>query len=119
MENPMRVGPRYTEQFKSDAVEHLLRSDRSVEQVAHDLGVSPPSLRKWYKASPMGKRKKRPARVVAAERALEKATPAQTPEEQIARLQLELAAVRKENEELREDRAILKKAAAFFAKESE
>ena len=114
----MRVGPRYTEQFKSDAVELLRRSDRTLEQVAADLGVSHQSLRNWYNASSMGKRKKRPAKVVLAEKKLEQAS-AQTPEQRIAWLERELAAVRKRNAELEEDRAILKKAAAFFAKESE
>ena len=115
----MRVGPRYTEQFKSDAVMLLHKSARTIEQVADDLGISHQSLRNWYNASPMGKRKKRPVKVVLAEKALEEATSAETPEKRIAWLEQELAAVRKRNAELEEDRAILKKAAAFFAKESE
>lgn len=115
----MRVGPRYTEQFKADAVELLRRSERTMAQVAEDLGVSHQSLRNWYNESPMGKRKKRPAKVVAAEKALEEATSSETPEQRIAWLERQVASLEKENAELREDRAILKKAAAFFAKESE
>jgi transposase len=115
----MRVGPRYSEQFQADAVALLVKSERTIAQVAEDLGISHQSLRNWYNASPMGKRKKRPVKVVAAEKALEQASSAETPEQRIAWLERELAAVRKRNAELEEDRAILKKAAAFFAKESE
>jgi transposase len=43
----------------------------------------------------------------------------QTAEQRLAKLERENAVLRKENESLRMDREILKKAAAFFAKESE
>jgi transposase len=43
----------------------------------------------------------------------------ETPEQRVARLERELDRLRKENESLKTDREILKKAAAFFAKESE
>lgn len=115
----MRALPRYTHQFKADAVALLHRSNRSIAEVASDLGISHQSLRDWYNLSPMGKRKKRPAQVIAAEKTLERVTAAESPEQRIAWLERELAAIRKENDELKEDRAILKKAAAFFAKESE
>lgn len=42
----------------------------------------------------------------------------ETPEQRVARLERENAALRRENDTLRMDREILKKAAAFFAKES-
>ncbi|HEY8079335.1 MAG TPA: hypothetical protein VIF62_34630, partial [Labilithrix sp.] len=44
---------------------------------------------------------------------------AEAPEEKIDRLEREVTELRKENDSLKLDRAILKKAAAFFAKESE
>ena len=43
----------------------------------------------------------------------------ETPEAKIARLERELAAARHQISSLETDRAILKKAAAFFAKESD
>jgi transposase len=43
----------------------------------------------------------------------------ETPEDRVHRLERENAKLRKQVERLEEDRAILKKAAAFFAKESE
>jgi len=44
--------------------------------------------------------------------------PGETLQQKLARLEQENAALRKENEELRTDRDILKKAAAFFVRES-
>jgi transposase len=110
----MRVRPTYSDQFKSDAVALLVSTDRSLPQVADDLGVSRCSLRGWYNASLMAKRKKK-ARAPSVSRTPE----AETPKQRIERLERELAAARKENESLKMDREILKKAAAFFAKENE
>lgn len=44
--------------------------------------------------------------------------PGETVEKRLARLEAENAALKKENEDLRVDKEILKKAAAFFMKES-
>ncbi len=115
----MRVVPRYSEQFKIDAVELLKSSDKSYRQVADDLGVSDESLRNWYKRFEMAKHRKRSARVVAAEKALDRVVANESVEQRLARLERENTALKKENEELKTDREILKKAAAFFAKESE
>ena len=41
--------PPYSEQFKRDAVQLLRSSDRSVEQLAKELGVSRGSLSNWVK----------------------------------------------------------------------
>jgi transposase len=115
----MRVFPRYTEQFKIDAVELLKSSNKSYRKVADDLGVSDESLRNWYKRFEMAKRRKRSAEVVAAEKALDRIVANEPVEQQLARLHRENEALRRENDELKTDREILKKAAAFFAKESE
>ena len=106
--------PRYTPEFRSDAVELLKRTDRSFRQVAEDLGVSLWSLRCWYKQDQMAKRpKKVPLKARAAPPASE------TAEQKLLRLERENERLRKENDQLKEDREILKKAAAFFAKENE
>jgi transposase len=111
----MRVHPTYTDEFKADAVALLRRSDRSIPQVAEGLGVSGESLRAWYKREEMAKKKgKRLGKIVAAG-----APKGESAEERAARLERENAALRKEVDSLRMDREILKKAAAFFAKESE
>jgi len=103
----------YTEEFREDAVNLLKTTDRSFKKVAEDLGVTEFSLRRWYKLSEMAKkpknRKASPPVVLGEE----------TPERKLARLEREVKVLRKENDSLRMDREILKKAAAFFAKESE
>jgi transposase len=103
----------YDTSFKEEAVALLHRSDRSLGQVARDLGVPTTTLEGWYNAD-MAKKGR------AKEKALPVGAPAaEAPAEKLARLEREVEALRKENEGLKQDRAILKKAAAFFAKESE
>lgn len=109
----MRARPTYTEQFKSDAVAALRRSERSLSQVARDLGISHWSLRDWYRKEKMAKKDKGSGKVRAT------AQPEETTEQRVVRLEREVETLRKENDTLRMDRDILKKAAAFFAKESE
>src|SRR5688572_9963360 len=111
----MRVNKQYTDDFRSDAVNLILRGDRSISQIAEDLGVNHWTLRGWYKnADEMAKRrKKQPGKAPPTSPAGESA------EQRIERLERENQRLRKENDSLKTDRAILKKAAAFFAKESE
>lgn len=89
----------YTEEFKRDAV-RLMRSrgKRTVSQIADDLGVTDCMLYRW--ASKLGKES-------IAKR-----------NEQGETLEAENRRLRKEIEQLRVERAILKKAAVFFAKEN-
>jgi transposase len=105
----------YTEEFKQDAVRLLERTGRSYTQVSADLGVSYWTLRNWYKDLRMGKRLKK----VSTGKAAAAPVSGETLEEKVKRLERENALLRKENDSLQMDRAILKKAAAFFAKESE
>ena len=104
----------YTPEFRADAVALMRRRDSTYSEVAHELGVNQHTLRSWYMADVMARKKgKRP-------RPLEGEAPAsETPDERIQRLERENSKLRKQVERLEEDRAILKKAAAFFAKESE
>jgi transposase len=110
----MRVCKQYNDDFRSDAVRLVRRGDRTLKQVAEDLGMNHWTLRGWYKRSDMAKRSKNKSKAVAA------AAPAdETAEQRVARLERENAALKKRIETLEMDREILKKAAAFFAKESE
>lgn len=91
---------KYTEEFKRDAV-RLMRSrgERTVSQIADDLGVTANQLHRWaaqYEHQAVAKRNDR----------------GETLEDEVRRL-------RKENERLRMEKSILKKAAAFFAKDDE
>jgi len=89
--------PPYSPQFRREAVELLRRSGRSVPQLAEELGCSPQSLRNWARQID-----------VDAGRA-----PGLSSDERD-----ELRRLRRELRVVTEEREILKKAAAFFAKES-
>jgi transposase len=108
------VRPTYTPEFRQDAIELMRRTDRTFKQVSEDLGVSSWTLRQWYKEVEVPKKSRKQRKAEAA-----KFHGEETPEHKLARLERENAALQKENETLRMDREILKKAAAFFAKESE
>lgn len=110
----MRARPTYTEEFKNGAVNLLNESDRSFKDVAKSLGVSVWSLREWYTRGEMAKKPKKGRPRQAPKLPLE-----ETAEQKLTRLERENASLRRENDALRMDREILKKAAAFFAKENE
>jgi transposase len=104
---------RYDPTFRAEAVA-LITEARGISEVSRDLGMPMKTLWRWYNED-MAKRGKRKQVVLPAG-----AIPLdETPEQKIARLQREVAHLKKKNSELEMDRAILKKAAAFFAKESE
>ena len=108
----MRVQEQFSAEFKADALKLIARRDRSISQIARDLGINHWTLRNWCKSDPVLKKAKASAAA---------ATPPakETAEQRVARLERENERLRKENESLRVDREILKKAAAFFAKESD
>ena len=107
--------PRYSEEFKSEALALIDRDDRSFRELSEDLGVNAWTLRYWYKQREMAKKTKGAKKA----RLLPPAPKQETDEQRLARLERENKRLLKENESLRMDREILKKAAAFFAKESE
>ena len=90
---------QYTLEFKIEAV-RLVRSGQSVAAVSATLGVSDQTLHNWVKADSRGPLKGTAARPVSPEQM------------EISRLRAELSRVKME-------RDILKKATAYFAKESE
>lgn len=107
---------QYDRAFKEDALALLRRSDRTIHSVARDLGIPTSTLDYWYK-SEMAKKRRQGS---PNGKALPVGDPAaESADDKVARLEREVAELRKENEDLKMDRAILKKAAAFFAKESE
>ena len=98
---------KYSPEFKEGAVRLLENGDATLPDVAARLGVNYWTLRNWYREAVRNKKAK-------------KATPLkETPEERAARLEAENLELRKRVAELETDRAILKKAAAFFARESD
>ena len=108
----MRHYSNYTQEFREEAVALLAQPGRSIRSVADDLGINHWTLRDWYKNAMSKKKPKLKVRPV--QRSAE-----ETPEARLARLERENARLEKENVSLKQDREILKKAAAFFAKESE
>jgi transposase len=93
-----RSRPPFPAEFRREAVKLMRDSDKPVPQLAKDLGVSENTLRNWS----------RQADVDAGER------------EGLTSEQLEeLRRLRRENRTLQMEREVLKKAAVFFARESE
>lgn len=111
----MRVQHRkYDQAFRQQAVDLVERTDRPLAHVAQSLGVPSATLHYWY-VQLMAKRRGKP-RVAPASGA--PIVAAETTQQKLARLERENVALRKELEDLKLDKEILKKAAAFFAKES-
>ena len=94
---PVRSRRSFTDEFKRDAVALVIDEGRTVVDVARGLGVGEGTLGNWV----------RQARVDRGERA------GVTTSERT-----ELAELRKENARLRMERDLLKRATAFWVKES-
>ncbi len=96
-----RVGRRrrrsFTAEFKADAVAMVIEDGRSIRSVAEGLGIGESSLGNWV----------RQARIDTGER-----HGVTTSERQ------ELVELRKQNAQLRMERDLLKRATAFWVKES-
>lgn len=93
-----KTRPPYPEQFRREAVE-LVRQGRSIPDVAESLGVSAQSLRNWAKQTQLDRRE-RDDGLTSAERD-------------------ELRQLRKRVKRLEQERDILKRATALFARETE
>ena len=107
-----RTPRKYPPEFKADAVAMVRRSTRPLTAIAAELGVNHWTLRDWYRAD-MTTRKQRKGAEEAP------AAASETDTEKAARLEREVEKLRKKVAQLEEDRVILKKAAAFFARENE
>lgn len=89
---------KYTPEYKAEAVELVINSGRSIAEIARDLGINEGTLGNWVNmAKKRGEIKEKPLDI-----------------DERARLK-ELEG---ENRRLKMEREILKKAAAWFAKES-
>ena len=87
----------FTSEFKAEIVELCRRGDRSVGQVAKDFDLTETAVRDWVVR----------AEVDAGER-----------DGLTSGEREELAALRRENQRLRQDVEVLKRATAFFVKET-
>jgi len=93
-----KTRPAYPEQFRREAVE-LVRGGRSIPDVARSLGVSQQSLRTWTRQD-QADRAERPEQLTSVERE-------------------ELKELRRRVRRLEQERDILKRATALFARETE
>jgi transposase len=92
-------GPRrFTDDFRREAVRLVKESERPLKDIAAELGLSPTGLRNWVRR--LGREK-----------------PATTGPARVVLLEEQVRQLTRENDRLREEREILKKATAFFAKE--
>lgn len=101
METMAKRKPRarrsFTPEFKADIVEQCRKGDRSISEVARDFDLTETAVRAWVKQADIDDGTREGATTEECE---------------------ELSRLRRENRRLREDVEILKRATAFFAKET-
>ena len=90
---------RFTPQQKAQAVELVRTSGKSITEVARDLDLTPSSLGNWVKQAGIDMKKDPTGALTTDERK-------------------ELAQLRRDKKRLEQENAFLRKASAFFAKES-
>ena len=99
----MKVGTdrKYTPEFREAAIKQVVEGGRSMPSVARSLEMSAKTLANWVYRARRGQAilKRQPVRLVSD-------------------LEAEATRLRQENARLRVEKDILKKAAAYFAKES-
>lgn len=91
---------RYTEEFKRDAIALVDSSGKTVTAIARELGISSESLRGWYRKAKADQGDGRPGELTTQERE-------------------ELRRLRRQNAQQAKTIEVLRKAAVFFAKESD
>ena len=89
----------FTPEFKAEIVELCQQGDRSIGQVAQDFDLTESAVRNWIAQAEQDNGVRADDGLTSDEKA-------------------ELAALRRENRRLREDNEILKRATAFFARET-
>jgi transposase-like protein len=87
----------YPKEFKQGALDLVARGDRPIAEIAHELGIAESCLRRWIKQRQLDRRE-RDDGLTTSERE-------------------ELTRLRRENARLRQEKEILRKAAAFFARD--
>jgi transposase-like protein len=90
---------KFTDEFKQDTIRLIRESGKTVAEIARDLDLSASAVRNWLNQAEIDEGRDSQGELTTAERQ-------------------ELQRLRRENKQLQMEREILKKAAAFFAKES-
>ena len=99
MQGKKRQRRSFTDEFKAGAVRLVIEEGRTIAQVARDLDLTETAFRRWVEQARADKGKAKLGVLTSPEKE-------------------ELASLRKRVRELTMERDILKKATAFFAKES-
>ena len=94
-----RARRKFTAEYKAEVVRLIVDGGKTVGQVSRDLDLTESAVRQWVKQARIDAGQGPAGALTTAERA-------------------ELVALRREAKQLRMEREILKKATAFFAKES-
>lgn len=92
---------KFTDEFKADTVKMVIEADYSCNETARRLGINPSNVTRWV-------REHRDEQEAAAAGGKTK-----------SELDAEIRRLKKENKRLEMERDILKKATAFFAKQSD
>lgn len=95
---PRRV---YTKEFKEEAAQLVLRDGLGVTEAARRLSISMKTLANWVAVARHGK----PITV-------------SSPRQPVTELEAEVSRLRRELAEMKQERDLLKKATAYFAKDS-
>ncbi len=93
-----RKRQKFSDEFKEDAMKLITEQGYSIVEAARNLGINANQLGRW-------------------KREIENPSERNGGFDQMASMQAELKRLRKENKQLKVEREILKKAAAFFVKE--
>ncbi len=97
---PRRKRRKFSEEYKAETVKLIRSSGKSIGQMALELGIGETALRRWVEQAEIEAGRGPAGALKRAERE-------------------ELVELRRENQRLRMEREILKKATAFFAKENQ
>jgi len=92
---------RYTKEFRVEAVKLVTEENLSLPEAGRRLNVAPSTIANWVKAQKAGR-----------------LTDIGKSQRQLTELEMELYRTKRELAEVKMERDILKKAAAYFAKES-
>jgi transposase-like protein len=91
---------KFSDEYRAETVRLIRNSGKSIGQLARELGIGETALRRWINQAEVEAGRGPAGALTKSERE-------------------ELVELRRENQRLRMEREILKKATAFFAKESQ
>lgn len=94
-----RTRRQYTPEFKAEVVALIRQGDKSFNQICRDMDLTPSAVKRWVEKAGEAQHNNKGSDLTEKDKQ-------------------ELERLRRENRQLRMERDILKKATAFFAKES-